>query len=296
MARRITPSQIRSKLQQAQSRQRQQIQKFNSAVRDHNNKVRQHNSKVNQALDSFNRKVRVHNARVRANRARLQSYLHHLANQTMTVRYTELYQSTSALAVAYEQLDNSSADPFLSDLAERDAANSAAVLSTLLDDAVSPQDVHDDIRDTKIAQGLTRIEPDLNFRWRGAIFALSPENPDAARHFCTSSREILTRILNLMAPDREVFARFPNDVTGEGKPTRRAKVYYCLARNEMRNDALENFIDSNIDDLNALFHHLNGGAHGPSGKYSLQQLYAIKDRVEDAIGFVCEVAGISVEI
>lgn len=289
MARRITSSQLRSKIQQAQSRQRQAVQKLNS-------NILRYNSERKKAIDSYNRTVRAHNARARANQARLRSYLQRLARQNVPVSYTLLQQSTVALNHAYERLDNSSADPFLTDLAERDTANSVATLSRLVEDDEAPEFVQDDVADTRIIAALTTISPELSNRWGGAVFALNPANPDAARHFCTSSREIIASILDTQAPDSEVFARFPDCTrTPNGTPTRPAKVRYCLALNDLHDDFLETFIDSNIDNLSALFKDLNSGAHGRAGRFSLGQLQMIKTRVEDAIGFMCEVAGISID-
>ena len=292
MPRRITPSQLRSKLQQAETKRRQAVQKYNSAVRTHNNQVRQRNSAVNRAIDTYNREVRTHNARVRTNRARLQSALQRLSRQTVTVRYTSLHTSVSALSTAYERLDNSSADPFLSDLAERDTANSVTVLNNLVEapDDTQTQVFESALTSTKITESLTRISSDLNLRWAGAIFALNPENPDAGRHFCASAREIIATILNTEAPDTEVLDRFPNcSVTEQGTPTRRAKVIYCLDRSGRADNALESFIDTNITDLTNLFRELNSGAHGPAGRFSPLQLATIKTRVEDAIEFICEI-------
>ncbi|MCY3994352.1 MAG: hypothetical protein OXF50_24225 [Caldilineaceae bacterium] len=127
-------------------------------------------------------------------------------------------------------------------------------------------------------------------RWSGALFALNPRNPDAARHFCTSAREILANILDTEAPNADVLSRFPDcQVTGQGTPTRRAKIHYCLDRSGLNNETLEDFIDANINDLSVLFKDLNTGAHGPAGRFSLPQLAAIKIRVEDAIDFICKI-------
>ena len=283
MPRRVTPSQIRSKLRQAQAKQRQAIQRYN-------NQARQYNATVKRAVDTRNRAVRAHNARVRANRARLQAALQRLSRQTITVRYTAAQQSVAALSTAYQRLDNSLADPLLSDLAERDTANSVSVLNNLLEPVESPQSAYDELTGSKITETLTNISPELSDRWAGAIFALHPGNPDAARHFCTSSREIITGMLDIGAPNSEVLARFPDcQVTQEGRPTRRARVLYCLDRKGITNDALESFIDTNSNDLGVLFNDLNAGAHGPAGKFSPPQLAAIKTRVEDAIDFMCEV-------
>ena len=290
MPRRVTSPQIRAKLRQAQSREPEAIQKWNNSVRTYNNRIRQYNSERKRAIDTYNREVRAHNTRVRTNRARLRSALQRLSAQTVTVRYTSLHASVAALSTAYERLDNSDADPLLSDLAERDTANSVTVLNTLLGDNGYPQVADGELTGTRIAESLTRFSTDLNDRWFGAVFALQPGNPDAARHFCTSAREIIADILNIEAPDAEVLARFPDcQVTEQGTPTRRAKVHYCLDRSGVADGALESFIDTNINDLSVLFKGLNAGAHGPAGRFSLPQLTAIKTRVEDAIDFICEI-------
>ena len=284
MTRRVTPSQYRSMLRQAQSKQRQNVQKLNDAIRRHNT-VRK------QAIDAYNRNVRAHNARVRANRTHLQSALQRFDQQINPVRYTALYKSVSTLSTAYKRLDTAGANPFLSDIAEQEATNSVTVLNDLLDDDTDNSQADDDeLKNSLIANELAHISPDLDNRWHGAIYALNPENPDAARHFCTSTREIITEILDTKAPDEDVFARFPDcPTTDKGTPTRRAKIHYCLDRNDSVNDELENFIDANIDNVVLLFNELNSGTHGPAGKYSLQQLVSIKIRVEDAIRFMCEI-------
>ena len=77
---------------------------------------------------------------------------------------------------------------------------------------------------------------------------------------------------------------------GRGRPARRAKIGYCLTRSGRYDDALESFADANINDILALFKDLNAGAHGPSGRFSLSQLAAVKARVEGAINFMSEIA------
>ena len=283
MTRRVTPSQYRSMLRQAQSKQRQNVQKLNDAIRRHNT-VRK------QAIDAYNRNVRAHNARVRANRTHLQSALQRFDQQINPVRYTALYKSVSTLSTAYKRLDTAGANPFLSDIAEQEATNSVTVLNDLLDDTADSPVSDDDLKNTVIANELAHISPDLDHRWHGAIYALNPENPDAARHFCISTREIITEILDTKAPDDDVFARFPDcQTTNKGSPTRRAKIHYCLDRNDSANDELEDFINANISNVVILFKELNSGAHGPAGIFSPQQLVSIKTRVEDALRFMCEI-------
>lgn len=57
------------------------------------------------------------------------------------------------------------------------------------------------------------------------LYALNPQNPDAARHFCTSARECIVKILDVAAPDDVVVQRLPNPQwTDDGKLTRRSKL------------------------------------------------------------------------
>ena len=283
MARRISVSQLRSKLQQAQSKQRQAIQQYNS-------NVRKYNAGRKRQIDAYNRAARSYNARLRADRNRLQSALQRLARQPITVRYTSLRRSSVLLSTAYEKLNGSGADPFLSDLGERETANSVSLLNLLLGDNGQPQGNAIDLTTTKIGNSLSGLSEDLQNRWAGAIFSLNPANPDAARHFCASAREIITEILNTAAPDEDVFAEIPDcQITDRGTPTRRAKINYCLNRNGLTDVSLESFVEVNIGDLTVLFDDLNSGAHGTAGKFDLQQLTGIKNRVEDAIDFMCQV-------
>ena len=213
--RRISTSQLRSAIRKVQSKRRQAIQNSNSETRRRNNQVRQNNASRKRAVDAYKREVRAYKTRVRANRARLESALKRRARQPVTVRYTVLHQSALSLANAYDRLDNTRADPFLSDLAEQETANSVALLNSLGDGIQADGAIVNSPIATEIE--LAHISPELDKRWHGAVYALSPENPDAARHFCVSAREILTRILSIEAPNTDVFYRYPDCETTEGE-------------------------------------------------------------------------------
>ena len=156
---------------------------------DTNNEVRRINSDRRRKIDAYNRAVRSYNSRLRSNHNRLQSALQRLARQPLTIQFNALHQSSLSLSTAYERLDNDDADPFLSDLAERETANSVSVLNALLGDDEHSLDSVDDLTTSRMIDTLSSFSDDLAMRWAGAIFALNPANPDAARHFCTSSRE-----------------------------------------------------------------------------------------------------------
>ena len=287
MARRVSRSQFQSQLRQAQARQRQAVNK--------------HNSKVRRAIADHNRRARTHNARVRANRARLRRELQRLSRTPTrtTLRYSVYRRSVITLHESFQQMEATAeagtwtGDDALFEMSEGEAANSVAVLNALVAEAphATPSD-HEiaELQNTTIGDELARIDPDLDQRWRGALFALSPSNPDAGRHFCTSAREMLDKMLTRVAPDHHVFAADPNAAkTHQGSPTRRSRVEFCLSRSGSFDDSLAAFVDADFENVITLFEEFNHGTHGRAGRFNLVQLRAIKLRVEDAVRFVARI-------
>lgn len=190
MPRRISPSQARSRLRQAQSKIRQAQTKQKQAI-----------NKLNQAVRTYNSKVRIHNARVRANRDRLKRELQKLSRTSSTPQYVTLRTSVETVQRSYSVLENRAEaqiydgryDRFL-DLSEREAANSASLMNAL--EGEEPENENVDTQPvSEIDHIVEAISQDVHDRWHGALFSLNPRNPDAARHFCTSARELLTEIL-----------------------------------------------------------------------------------------------------
>lgn len=294
MARRVTPSQLRSMLRQVEQKQRQAINKYNNAVRSFNRGVERHNRDVRQAVNDYNREVRAHNSRVRANRERLRSELAKLANQRSSHRYVSYRASVQTLHTAFVRVEAKAeggawggSGEMLLDLTEREAANSVEVLNALLGDPAETAAALPDLRETSLTHELTDISLELDQRWRGALFALDPRNPDAARHFCASSREILGGVLETEAPDEDVLRLLPACPTNlHGKPTRRAKIRFFLQRKSMLDEDLEEFVEGDLDNVVTLFDVFNEGTHGAAGRFDLHQLSVIKRRVEDAIRFL----------
>jgi hypothetical protein len=284
MVRRITPSQARSMIRQAQQKQQQAIRKYNSAINGYN-------SDVKQAVNKHNQEVNAHNARVRANRSRLQNELRHLnSGASPTARYTTstrvvriVEQRFVGVETAFES--GRWADPQnLLDLAEGEAADSVATINRLVD----PKGVGEgELQATTLTSELTDISSELQARWTGALFALNPENPDAARHFCTSAREMLTSILDIEAPDAEVIAANPNYIrTPNGGVARRARIHHVLARRGNSIAEMVEFVDADIDGVITLFDDFNHGTHGAAGRFPMGELIALKDRVERAVKFL----------
>ena len=293
MARRVTMSQLRSKLRQAQAKQKQAVDKYTREARAYNQKLRSSVAKYNQAVNRYNSQVRAHNNRVRANRNRLRYELDKLARAASKSTYTTFRTSVETVHRSYVQLESAAEGSSydgrynrILDLSEREAANNASVMNAMLG---NPEHLADDdnIRASALDPILSLIGADLRDRWHGALFSLNPNNPDAARHFCASAREILTRILDSRAPDQLVLAEMPTcNVTPKGSPTRRSKIRFFLQRSNMAEKALEEFVDEDLNNVLHLFRELNDGTHGSAGRFSLHQLSSIRKRVEDAVDFL----------
>jgi hypothetical protein len=314
MARSMTVSEYNNYVRKLQREQKKAVDDYNCQVRNHNHKVqreqkkavddynrqaRNHNQKVQReekkVIDNYNREVRVHNQRVKANRQRLKNELSKMSRST-TIRYNVYESSVVTLNSNYESLDqraeygglNERYNHFI-DLSEKETANSVEVLNSLVDSDENQLVV--DLENSAITNQLKNISLDLDNRWKGAIYSLSPRNPDAARHFCTSAREVITQILEIQAPDSQVISLLPDSVlTERGKPTRRSKIKYLLTKKDLFDNDFENFVEEDMSNIVELFRVFNDGTHGTSGTFSLSQLSSIKKRVEDGIIFLSEIA------
>lgn len=289
------PPRRRISSSQARSRMRQAVNKVNQAIRKYNRETKA-------AVDKYNREVRAHNARVRAHRQRVKQEFAKLKQRststTTHVRYTPLRVSAQTVHEAYVRYEAhvgvEPANPWHAetlDLAEREDANILAVTNALLDETpVAEEEAPESLQETAITDELRSISTDLDQRWRGAVYALSPQNPDACRHFCASTREVFTQMVHLKAPDEAVLEAFPScEVTERGKPTRRSRIRYALSMKGMNVEELEDFVERDIGNILELFDVLNSGTHGAAGKYNLTRLKAIKTRAEEGLMFLARI-------
>ena len=289
MPTRISPSQMRSRLRQAQNKQKQAVAKYN---RD----VRQHNQKTKQAINKYNGEVRKHNARVRANRQKIDSELRKIKSSSSS-GYQIVRTSAVTLNTYYERLDakendfeNSSFGYDFLDRSEKENANSLALSNVLESESEDSEADQSDLLRTEIDEMLQELSPELSNRWKGALFSLNPENPDAARHFCTSAREVFVQILDINAPDYKVMEKSPNcERTPQGQPTRKEKIKYLLGRSGILTEEAINFVDEDVKNVLSLFRVFNDGTHGSSGKFGITKLLSIKNRVEDGITYLFSV-------
>lgn len=284
-------------IRQAEQKEKQAISKYNSAVRRWNREANSFNQKLKRAVDDYNREARKHNAAVRSDRQRLRSELAKLSRQGSTTRYVSYRTSVRTLQESFVRVEATvdrgawgELGGTLLDLTEREAANSVEVLNSLLAPPSEGVETVPGLKETTLTNELAEISSELDQRWRGALFALDARNPDAARHFCASCREIVGGMIEVEAPDAEVLMEVSDCPTTEsGKPTRRAKVQFLLQRNEMADEVLEDFVENDLDNVLTLFSVFNEGTHGSAGTFDLHQLTTIKRRVEDAIRFLYRV-------
>lgn len=301
MSRRINVSQLQSRLRQLQAKRRQAIDQYNQAVRQHNQRVAQKLRDFNGAIARYNTEVRAYNNRLRTNQQRLRTEVARLQARPAT-SHLQLRESVMRVSASFERLERRSGsvqfspqENFFTDLSEREAANTVSVFNTLAEDrgaqAADSGAEASDLQETKIEDELAAVAEEFDSRWRGALFALNPRNPEAARHFCTSVREIFTGVLELKAPDSAVFAVMPNCTrTERGNATRRSRITYLLSARGIDNAELADFAAEDVDNVVQLFDVLNSGTHGPSGGFGIESLRQIKRRVEDGLLFVCRLA------
>ena len=176
--------------------------KFNmSQFKSQMNKIQRESRRAQQQLknsvNNYNRAVRQYNTNVRNYKNKIQRELNRLnANYSIESHY---YISTRLVHETYTKVidlyGNGAVDERLFNAIENENANNLELSNVVLNnEEVENPDVN--IDESNISLKLIKISEDLDSRWKGALFSLNPSNPEAARHFCTSTREIL-KVLNI---------------------------------------------------------------------------------------------------
>lgn len=281
MVKRMNISQLNSKMRQIQNKTNQQLKRIQ---RDTERQIKREATKM----------INDYKKNIRKNYQKLQKELNRFNNsQHMTTKYTisvkNLNSSYEKVNATYNQLNSTTKEKEIFNYIEQENVNNLTVANTLIS-SDAEEDIGTELQDNVIGNQLKKLSDDLNNRWLGAIFALNPHNPDATRHFCTSTREIFTEIFDKYAKDKEVFSIFPDcDKTDRGNATRKSKIKYFLYKKGIDIKNADEFIDNDIDNILELYHILSDGTHGEAGRYNIIQLKAIKKRVEDGINFLCSI-------
>jgi hypothetical protein len=168
----------------------------------------------------------------------------------------------------------------ISELPALEVLNSVDILETL-----SANNIEDDleaeknsIRNEVIVEGRTEEvltnagSGDLIQMWEGAKAALnSTNNPDYARHFAASLRELITHFIQRLAPDNEIrqWTSSPEDFHNN-RPTRRTRLkFICRSINH---DNFSKFLIKDIDSTLEVMDLFQEGTHKVSNPYTPSNL------------------------
>ena len=273
----ISTSQFKSKMRSLQNKYKQE--------------VRRTERKINSQINAYNSAVRKYNSELRRNRTRINNELSKLNSSTSykgSLYYTTVLKVNTSYEKIVEKYSSSGNEKYneIIDRIEEENANNLEVANIVVNNEEKNEEY---LEGDEISDKLRNISMDLDARWKGAVFSLNPNNPDATRHFCTSTREIVTQLIDNSIDDKSVEEKYPNcEKTNNGNVSRRAKIKYKLHEKGITDEEIEDFIANDAESVLELIYELNGGTHGNAGKYSINQLKAIKNRVEKSINFLCD--------
>lgn len=307
----MTPQQYKRKIdeynrkvKQHNAKVQRDVDKYNRDVKRHNDQlIQQQNREIKKVnaynkkqVDNYNRQIREYNSDQQKRRLQLQSAVNKFnqsRNSYITTRTSIVYtKSVQNLENNYEVLDNYNRtnhiedNSLLVDYPTQETSNSVQLYNSITGfdqgEELNPLDLNRSIVEEKLFE----LSSELGKRWRGALYSLNPQNPDAARHFCTSIREIFIQLIDIKAPSQKVLEYNPNALLHNGQPNRKEKIRYILTGQGNSSQELVSFIDADVDDLLTLFRTLNDGTHGSAGTFNVQQLLKLKKRAEDSIVFI----------
>lgn len=272
MAKSFNMSQFKSQINKIQREAKRAENQFKQSVNNYNRAVRQYNSNVRNAQNKIQRELN-----------RMQSTYTIKTNYSISTRVVhDVYTKVS------NSYNNGNIDENIFNAIENEDANNLELSNVVLNNC-EVENSNVEIEESNISAKLIKISTDLENRWKGALFSLNPNNPEAARHFCTSTREILKVLIDDGIKDKDVVAINPEcERTNNGTPTRKEKIKYAMNKKGINDELIIEFTNSNIENTVSLINELSNGTHGHANKYSLNQLKSFKKRFEDSINFVCD--------
>lgn len=239
--------------------------------------------------------------------------------------YKELYSSFSLFSTSYSDLTTSAeriilAKPnsarVVSELSALEVLNNVDILETVstseveidnkdleveveIENQVCNRDLEQEKQSIKneVFKGVEQIETllinigssDLVPMWQGAKAALnSIENPDYARQFTVSLRELFNHIIHRLSPDDEInnWSGGNKELFHNGKPTRRARLLYICR--SVNHDIFSDFVDKDIKAILAMIDVFHRGTHQVNISLTHKQLIVLQNRIKYAINFLIE--------
>ena len=235
------------------------MSKFRSQINKIQREAKRAENQFKQSFNNYNRAVRHYNTNIRNARNKIQRELNRMQS-TYTIK-TNYSISTRVVHDLYMKVNNSynnvNIDENIFNDIENEDANNLELGNVVLNNyEVEHSDINLD--ESNISEKLIKISTDLENRWKGALFSLNPNNPEAARHFCTSTREILKVLIDDGIKDKEVITTNPEcERTNNGTPTRKEKIKYAMNKKGISNELIIEFTNNNIENTVSLINELS---------------------------------------
>jgi len=139
-----------------------------------------------------------------------------------------------------------------------------------------------------LSKYLPKFDEGLYNMWKGAVETLNSKNPDKARQFITSIRELFTHLFQKLASDKDI-REWTEDPTlfHEGRPKRMTRLLYIL-RN-INDNLFADFIKKDIETILSLIDLFQKGTHSLSSGFTEHQLIAIKSKSESTLKYLLEI-------
>lgn len=136
---------------------------------------------------------------------------------------------------------------------------------------------------------LNKLDSNLYYMWLGAKKALESRNPDRVRHFSISIRELITHVLNTLAPNNEVKKWSTSEEhLHEGKPTRKARILYICR--EIKTENFEKYVNADVNSMIEFINLFQEGSHAIKASFTEKQLIAMRTKAESTLKFLLEIA------
>jgi len=141
----------------------------------------------------------------------------------------------------------------------------------------------------QLRPALVALEPELATMWEGGSLALTGSNPDRIRHYSASRRELMTHVLHMLAPDKEI-RQWNSDsaLYHNGRPTRRARILYICR--SISSEPFKNFVESNCRLMLETLDLYQEGTHALKVGFTDEQLSALETRMDQHLLFLLQVA------
>ncbi len=206
----------------------------------------------------------------------------------LTENYNSFVHSFSA-----KQFDIIDFPPFVSELPPIEILTSSDLIDAIsrteteefVEEADNPEDeIREDI-ESSFEKLLVHVNPEIKRLWLGAKEASSSTNPDKKRHVVVSLREMITHILDAIAPDAEV-RKWTSDPSNyhEGRPTRKSRLLFVCR--DINHGPFKEFLNTDVESHIKFIRLFQRGTHEININFTDQQIRTLIVRAEALARFL----------